>query len=86
MTEPTLPPDAPPPPPEPDPFANASPLPGLEALGRAVVDAYGNPSGSPANFEALAGKDAYRLPSDVSPDPPADVLAALTRPPSPPEV
>lgn len=41
---------------DPDPFAGASPLPGLEHLGRAIVDEQGMPSGSPANYEATRGK------------------------------
>lgn len=40
----------------PDPFANAKPVPGLEHLGRAVVDENGAPSGSPANYEATRGR------------------------------
>lgn len=39
-----------------DDFADAKPVPGLEHLGRAIVDEAGVPSGSPANYEALRGR------------------------------
>jgi hypothetical protein len=38
-----------------DKFATAQVVPGLEALGKGIVDKYGRPSGSPANWEATAG-------------------------------
>lgn len=41
---------------DPDPFANAKTVPGLDHLGRAIVDESGVPSGSPANYEALRGR------------------------------
>lgn len=44
---------------ESDPFEGYEPIPGLEHMGRAIVDANGMPSGSPANFEASRGKGAY---------------------------
>lgn len=47
-----------------DPFEGHSPLPGkLASLGRHIVDASGQPSGSPANFEALRGKSYENLPT-----------------------
>lgn len=36
-----------------DIFEGLEPVQGLEALGRAIVDAAGVPSGSPANYEHL---------------------------------
>lgn len=38
-----------------DVFAGKAPVEGLEHLGRAILDANGQPSGSPANYEALRG-------------------------------
>jgi hypothetical protein len=59
----------------PDPFEGYEPLEGLEHLGRHIVDAQGQPSGSPANFENVRGtgneplnKTAYK-----------DVLSALKK-------
>lgn len=50
--------------PDTDPFEGHSPLPGkLASLGRHIVDASGQPSGSPANFEALRGKSYENLPT-----------------------
>ena len=47
-----------------DPFEGHSPLPGtLASLGRHIRDASGQPSGSPANFEALRGKSYENLPT-----------------------
>lgn len=40
-----------------DAFANAEVVPGLEHLGKAIVDERGAPSGSPANYEKLRGWD-----------------------------
>lgn len=59
-----------------DPFAGTAPIPGLEALGRAIVDEAGVPSGSPANFEATRGKggpiitaeDQARIVADIERD------------------
>ncbi len=48
---------------EPDPFEGHEPLPGLEHLGRHIADANGQPSGSPANFEALRGQGFVHLPT-----------------------
>lgn len=42
-----------------DPFEGREPIAGLEHLGRAIVDEAGQPSGSPANYEATRGKGAY---------------------------
>ncbi len=56
-----------------DPFENTNPVPGLEHLGRAIVDANGIPSGSPANYEALRGKG---VPEEDLPDIQA-VIAAI---------
>lgn len=39
---------------------------GLEHLGRAIVDAAGVPSGSPANYEKLRGATGQK-PVDVAP-------------------
>lgn len=36
---------------QPDPFEGKEPVPGLEHLGRAIVDMNGQPSGSMANYE-----------------------------------
>jgi len=61
--------------PETDPFEGHAPLPGrLASLGRHITDARGMPSGSPANFEALRGKNYEDLPGveDV-----ASAVAAL---------
>jgi len=38
-------------------FETAMVIPGLEHLGRAIVDKSGVPSGSPANYEALRGSE-----------------------------
>ncbi len=38
-----------------DPFRDGIIIKGLDHLGRAIVDASGVPSGSPANYEALRG-------------------------------
>lgn len=38
-----------------DRFEGYSPIPGMEHAGRAIVDQYGEPSGSPANYENFAG-------------------------------
>lgn len=46
-------------------FASAEPLPGLEHLGRAIVDEAGVPSGSPANYENLRGKGAYSISNEA---------------------
>lgn len=46
-------------------FDNAQPLPGLEHLGRAIVDQNGAPSGSPANYENLRGITGQK-PVDVA--------------------
>lgn len=56
---------------EPDPFENAETVPGLEHLGRAIVDGQGQPSGSPANYEATRGKSHEPLP------PAEDVIEAI---------
>lgn len=40
-----------------DIFEGREPVAGLEYLGRAIVDANGQPSGSPANYEATRGAD-----------------------------
>lgn len=58
---------------ETDPFAEAVVIPGLEHLGRAIVDANGVPSGSPANFEATRGKGAEPL----TPEAYADIVTAI---------
>ena len=42
-------------------FKDAEVIPGLEHLGRAIVDENGVPSGSPANFEALRGKSGESI-------------------------
>ena len=48
------------------------PIAGLEHLGRAIVDAAGQPSGSPANYENLNGSTGLpELP------PLADTIAAI---------
>lgn len=54
---------------------NAQPVPGLEHLGRAIVDERGMPSGSPANYEYLRGSDGL-TPVDVG----GEVLKLLTDP------
>ena len=52
-----------------DPFENCTPLPGLEHLGRHILDRSGAPSGSPANFEALRGKvDESEAVAPLSPE------------------
>jgi hypothetical protein len=48
-----------------DQFEGCMPLPGLENLGRAIVDAAGVPSGSPANYEHLRGATGAK-PVDVA--------------------
>ena len=40
-----------------DVFEGKDPVEGLEVLGRAIVDSNGVPSGSPANYEELRGKN-----------------------------
>jgi hypothetical protein len=42
-----------------DVFEGTAPVEGLESLGRAIVDAQGAPSGSPANFEHTRGKSGF---------------------------
>ena len=44
-----------------DPFAGRQPVRGQEELGRAIVDAHGAPSGSPANYEATRGSASSTL-------------------------
>lgn len=39
-----------------DPFEGCAPVRGLEHLGRAILDKQGQPSGSPANYEATRGQ------------------------------
>lgn len=56
-----------------DPFEGCSEIEGLEHLGRAIVDANGIPSGSPANFEATRGKGAYVMSEQDR----AKIIAAL---------
>lgn len=56
-----------------DPFEGYEPLPGLEHLGRHIVDSQGQPSGSPANFEHLRGHDSPALNATAY----NDVLSAL---------
>lgn len=58
---------------ETDIFEGHDVIPGLEHLGRAIVDKNGIPSGSPANYENLRGKG---VPEEDLPDPQA-VIAAL---------
>ena len=58
---------------EPDPFEGYAPLEGLEHLGRHIVDANGQPSGSPANFEHVRGTGAVPLGATAY----GDVLSAL---------
>lgn len=60
---------------QPDDFEAAGVIPGLEHLGRAIVDAAGVPSGSPANFEALRG--AQGAGAQEAPDIEAQVRAIL---------
>ena len=61
--------------PDTDPFDGHEPLPGrLASLGRHIRDASGQPSGSPANFEALRGKSYENLPTAEDA---AEVIAAL---------
>lgn len=55
-----------------DPFEGHAPLEGLEHLGRHIVDAAGQPSGSPANFERTRGLGA------INDDPRAAELARAT--------
>lgn len=43
----------------------AQAVPGLEHLGRAIVDDRGAPSGSPANYENLRGSDGLK-PVDIA--------------------
>lgn len=54
-----------------DEFEGKEPVPGLEHLGRAIVDAQGQPSGSPANYEYTRGREEEPLP------PAADVIEAI---------
>ena len=56
-----------------DPFEGYAPLEGLEHLGRHIVDANGQPSGSPANFEHVRGTGAAPLGATAY----GDVLSAL---------
>ena len=60
-----------------DPFAGAEPIAGLEQLGRAITDAEGIPSGSPANFEALRGA-RYPLGRTPPPRAAADINALIS--------
>lgn len=43
-----------------DIFDGAETVPGLEKLGRAIVDERGEPSGSPANYEKTRGMDGLK--------------------------
>ena len=55
-------------------WSTKEPVPGLEHLGRAIVDAQGQPSGSPANYEVTRGAtDQEVLP------PAADVVASIAK-------
>lgn len=56
---------------ETDPFEGHTAIEGLEPLGRHIVDANGQPSGSPANFEATRNKSYETLPT------PEDAAAAI---------
>lgn len=58
-----------------DPFAGAVIVPGLESLGRGVLDKQGRPSGSPANWEATAGKSDE--PEPLTPEAAADEIARI---------
>lgn len=42
-------------------FEGTKEVEGLESLGRAIVDAQGAPSGSPANYENLRGKSGQEI-------------------------
>lgn len=63
-----------------DPFAGYEPFPGLEHLGRAITDAQGQPSGSPANYEALRGRGDPAQAAVSAPVSAADVLTSLNLP------
>ena len=65
-----------------DPFEGYAPLDGLEHLGRAIVDANGVPSGSPANFENLRGMGSMNL---VEKQAAVDAALAMLRQEYPPE-
>lgn len=58
-----------------DPFAEAVVVPGLESLGRGILDKYGRPSGSPANWEATNGKSDE--PGPISEEAAADEIAKI---------
>lgn len=59
---------------EPVDWTDKQPVEGLEHLGRAIVDAQGQPSGSPANYEVTRGAtDQQVLP------PAADVVASIAK-------
>jgi hypothetical protein len=49
-----------------DPFEGCPVIPGLEELGRAILDADGQVSGSPANWETLRGSN--RPVTSIAPD------------------
>jgi hypothetical protein len=59
-----------------DPFATAQIVPGLEALGKGVLDKYGRPSGSPANWENTAGASDEPLP--ISEEEAQDEIAKIS--------
>lgn len=55
-----------------DPFEGKEPVPGLEHLGRAIVDENGIPSGSPANYEVTRGAN------NMQPLPPlSEIISAV---------
>lgn len=62
-------------------FEGKEALPGLEHLGRAIVDENGVPSGSPANFENLRG----RTSPGFRPQREAEEIIAQLRDEFPPE-
>ena len=63
-----------------DPFEGSKAVKGYEKFGRVIVDANGQVSGSPANFENLRGSDwPFGMPRPVAIDSPTneDALAAM---------
>lgn len=61
-------------------FDGKEPIPGLEHLGRAIVDEAGIPSGSPANWENLRGKTGTEISDEEKARIMADLAAAFPAP------
>lgn len=66
-------------------FKDYKPLPGAEEFGRAIVDANGVPSGSPANYEYLRGSAPGALTGEALEQAIAEAITAAATSVAPPE-